>query len=217
MKKKIAAAVVLVIVSLACIVGYYLYRMWPMLSTTMGEVENTEEHQSHLAEDQPSEEENVSAVYMTTEISPEGLMNAYQALGVELTGENTAVKLSTGEPGSNYLDPDLIKDLVQYVNGTIVECNTAYEGSRTETQMHYQVAEDHGFTDIADFVIMDEDGSVSIPVEGGTRMTENLVGAHFPEYDGFLVLSHLRAMPLPDSAALLKIFPLEWLLRKESA
>lgn len=183
---------VLVIVILACIIGYYLYRMWPMLSTTMGEVENTEEHQSHLAGDQPSEEENVSTVYMTTEISPEGLMNAYQALGVELTGENTAVKLSTGEPGSNYLDPDLIKDLVQYVNGTIVECNTAYQGSRTETQMHYQVAEDHGFTDIADFVIMDEDGSVSIPVEGGTRMTENLVGAHFPEYDGFLVLSHFK-------------------------
>lgn len=192
MKKKIAGAVVLVIVILACIVGYYLYRMWPMLSTTMGRVENTEEHQSHLAGNQPSDEENVSTVYMTTEISPEGLMNAYQALGVELTGENTAVKLSTGEPGSNYLDPDLIKDLVQYVNGTIVECNTAYEGSRTETQMHYQVAEDHGFTDIADFVIMDEDGSVSITVEGGTRMTENLVGAHFPEYDGFLVLSHLK-------------------------
>ena len=192
MKKKIAAAVVLVIVILACIVGYYLYRMWPMLSTTMGEVENTEEHQSHMAGDQPSDEENVSTVYMTTEISPEGLMNAYEALGVELTGENTAVKLSTGEPGSNYLDPDLIKDLVQYVNGTIVECNTAYEGSRIETQMHYQVAEDHGFTDIADFVIMDEDGSVSIPVEGGTRMTENLVGAHFPEYDGFLVLSHFK-------------------------
>lgn len=192
MKKKIAAAVVLVIVILACIVGYYLYRMWPMLSTTMGEVENTEEHQSHMAGDQPSDVENVSTVNMTTEISPEGLMNAYEALGVELTGENTAVKLSTGEPGSNYLDPDLIKDLVQYVNGTIVECNTAYEGSRTETQMHYQVAEDHGFTDIADFVIMDEDGSVSIPVEGGTRMTENLVGAHFPEYDGFLVLSHFK-------------------------
>ena len=192
MKKKIAGAVVLVIVIAACIIGYYLYRMWPMLSTTMGRVENTEEHQSHLAGNQPSDEENVSTVYMTTEISPEGLMNAYQALGVELTGENTAVKLSTGEPGSNYLDPDLIKDLVQYVNGTIVECNTAYEGSRTETQMHYQVAEDHGFTDIADFVIMDEDGSVSITVEGGTRMTENLVGAHFPEYDGFLVLSHLK-------------------------
>ena len=192
MKKKIAGAVVLVIVILACIVGYYLYRMWPMLSTTMGRVENTEEHQSHLAGNQPSDEENVSTVYMTTDITPEGLMNAYQALGVELTGENTAVKLSTGEPGSNYLDPDLIKDLVQHVNGTIVECNTAYEGSRTETQMHYQVAADHGYTDIADFVIMDEDGSVSIPVEGGTRMTENLVGAHFPEYDGFLVLSHFK-------------------------
>lgn len=192
MKKKIAGAVVLVIVIAACIIGYYLYRMWPMLSTTMGPVENTEGHQSHLAGNQPSDEENVSTVYMTTDITPEGLMNAYQALGVELTGENTAVKLSTGEPGSNYLDPDLIKDLVQHVNGTIVECNTACEGSRTETQMHYQVAADHGYTDIADFVIMDEDGSVSIPVEGGTRMTENLVGAHFPEYDGFLVLSHFK-------------------------
>lgn len=204
MKKKIAAAVVLVIVILACIVGYYLYRMWPMLSTTMGEVENTEEHQSHMAGDQPSDVENVSTVYMTTEISPEGLMNAYEALGVELTGENTAVKLSTGEPGSNYLDPDLIKDLVQYVNGTIVECNTAYEGSRTETQMHYQVAEDHGFTDIADFVIMDEDGSVSIPVEGGTRMTENLVEAHFPEYDGFLVLSHFKGYAIAGFGGTIK-------------
>lgn len=119
-------------------------------------------------------------------------MNAYQALGVELTGDNIGVKLSTGEPGSNYLDPDLIADLVHHVNGTIVECNTAYQGSRTETQMHYQVASDHGFTDIADLVIMDEDGSATIPVEGGTRMTENLVGAHFPEYDGFLVLSHFK-------------------------
>ena len=186
-----------------CIFGavfaWYLYRMWPMLRTTMGEVEQTEEHQSHMVSersysdaDAGTSEEDVPAVYMTEEITPEGLMNAYQALGRELAGDNIAVKLSTGEPGSNYLEPDLIKDLVQHVDGTIVECNTAYEGSRTETEMHYQVAQDHGFTDIADFVIMDEDGSVSIPVEGGTRMTENLVGAHFPEYDGFLVLSHFK-------------------------
>ena len=199
MKKKIAGAVILILCIAGIIIAYYLYRMWPMLSTTMGDVEQTEEHQSHMAaegnysdmEAEPSGED-VSAVYMTTEITPEGLMNAYQALGVDLTGDNIGVKLSTGEPGSNYLDPDLIKDLVQYVDGTIVECNTAYQGSRTETGMHYQVAKDHGFTDIAAFVIMDEDGSVSIPVEGGVRMTENLVGAHFPEYDGFLVLSHFK-------------------------
>ena len=163
-----------------------------MLSTTMGRVEQTQEHQSHRASGGASDEEDVSVVYMTEEITPEGLMNAYQALGVELTGDNIGVKLSTGEPGSNYLDPDLIADLVHHVNGTIVECNTAYQGSRTETRMHYQVASDHGFTDIADLVIMDEDGSATIPVEGGTRMTENLVGAHFPEYDGFLVLSHFK-------------------------
>ena len=92
MKKKIAGAVVLVIVILACIVGYYLYRMWPMLSTTMGEVENTEEHQSHMAGDQPSDVENVSTVYMTTEISPEGLMNAYEALG-SIIGESVGEDL----------------------------------------------------------------------------------------------------------------------------
>lgn len=192
MKKKVAIAVIAVLCIAACIIAYYLYRMWPMLSTTMGRVEQTQEHQSHRASGGSSDEEDVSVVYMTEEITPEGLMNAYQALGVELTGDNIGVKLSTGEPGSNYLDSDLIADLVHHVNGTIVECNTAYQGSRTETQMHYQVASDHGFTDIADLVIMDEDGSATIPVEGGTRMTENLVGAHFPEYDGFLVLSHFK-------------------------
>ena len=133
-----------------------------------------------------------SVVYFTSDISPEGLMVVYEALNWEPTG-GVAVKLSTGEPpASNYLDPELIKDLIQSVDGTIVECNTAYGGSRTETAMHMQVAEDHGFTAIADFVVMDENGSVSLPVEGGTRLTENLVGAHFPEYDGYLVLSHFK-------------------------
>jgi len=78
------------------------------------------------------------------------------------------------------------------VDGTIVENNTAYGGQRSSTAMHYQVAEDHGFTAIADFVVLDEDGSVSLPVEGGTQLTENLVGAHFPEYDGYLVLSQFK-------------------------
>ena len=103
------------------------------------------------------------------------------------------VKLSTGEPpASNYLDPDLIKDLVQLVDGTIVENNTAYGGSRSETAMHYQVAQDHGFTDIADVVILDESGSMSLPVNGGARLTENLVGEHFDDYDSYLVLSHFK-------------------------
>lgn len=134
-----------------------------------------------------------STVYYTKEITPEAMTAIYAALGKELTGEKIAVKLSTGEPpASNYLDPNLIKDLVQQVNGTIVECNTAYGGSRASTAMHYQVAKDHGFTDIADVVILDEEGSVSLPVTGGTRLTENFVGAHFPEYNGYLVLSHFK-------------------------
>lgn len=134
-----------------------------------------------------------TVVCYTSDISPEAMVAAYDGLGTGLTGENIAVKLSTGEPpASNYLDPDLIADLVQQVKGTIVENNTAYGGQRSGTAMHYQVAEDHGFTDIADFVVLDEDGSTSLPVEGGTQLTENLVGAHFPEYDGYLVLSHFK-------------------------
>ena len=131
-------------------------------------------------------------VYMTTDISPDGLMAVYEALAWTPTG-NVAVKLSTGEPpNSNYLKPELVKDLVQLVNGTIVECNTAYGGSRAETAMHMQVAEDHGFTAIADVDIQDANGSMSIPVVGGTQLTENFVGASFADYDSYLVLSHFK-------------------------
>jgi len=129
---------------------------------------------------------------MTANITPEGLMAIYEALDWTPVGK-VAVKLSTGEPpASNYLRPELIKDVVQAVDGTIVECNTAYGGSRASTEMHYQVAKDHGFNDIADVVILDEDGSVSLPVSGGIRLSENFVGAHFPEYDSYLVLSHFK-------------------------
>ena len=133
-----------------------------------------------------------SVVYMTADISPEGLMSVYQSLGWTPKGE-VAVKLSTGEPpASNYLDPELIKELIQSVNGTIVECNTAYGGARIETAMHMQVAEDHGFTAIADVDILDAEGSMSLPVEGGMRLSENLVGSHFGNYDSYLVLSHFK-------------------------
>lgn len=133
-----------------------------------------------------------SAVYMTTDISPEGLMKVYRGLSWMPSGK-VAVKLSTGEPpASNYLSPDLIKELVQSVDGTIVECNTAYGGSRASNEMHYQVAEDHGFTKIADFQILDENGSMELPVHGGSRLTENYVGAHFSEYGSYLVLSHFK-------------------------
>lgn len=131
-------------------------------------------------------------VYFTADISPDGLMAVYQALGAEPTGK-IAVKLSTGEPpSSNYLQPELIKELVQSLDGTIVECNTAYGGRRDSTDYHLQVAKDHGFTDIADFDIMDSEGEISLPVTGGEILQENYVGSHFENYDYFVVLSHFK-------------------------
>lgn len=131
-------------------------------------------------------------VYFTSDISPEGLVAVYEKLGWNPTGK-VAVKLSTGEPpASNYLRPELIKNLVQAVDGTIVECNTAYGGSRSQAAMHYQVAKDHGFTDVADFQILDEDGSMSLTVNGGSVLKENFVGKAFADYEDYLILSHFK-------------------------
>ena len=141
---------------------------------------------------QPEAAQGTPVVYMTRAVTPEGLMAVCQALQWEPQGR-VAVKLSTGEPpASNYLRPELIAGLVQSLDGTIVECNTAYGGSRAETAMHYQVAEDHGFTAIADFQILDEEGSMTLPVQDGTRLSENYVGAAFEDYDSYLVLSHFK-------------------------
>lgn len=137
-------------------------------------------------------DESAPVVYFTSDISSEGLMAVYNQLGFEPEG-NVAIKLSTGEPpASNYLDPNLIKDLVQFVDGTIVECNTAYGGSRSETAMHKQVAEDHGFTAIADVDIMDEEGSMEILIEGGDSISIDYVGTHLANYDSMITLSHFK-------------------------
>jgi uncharacterized Fe-S center protein len=134
----------------------------------------------------------VPRVYMTTDISPAGLAAMYDALGRKLNGK-VAVKISTGEPGGHhFLDPNLIKGLVQSVNGAIVESNTAYGGRRASTALHKLVAQEHGFTAIAPVDILDEDGSLSLPVAGGKNLKENFVGAHFANYDSYLVLSHFK-------------------------
>ena len=160
------------------------------------DTETTQQEQqiadSEATRQQPEAAQGTPVVYMTRAVTPEGLMAVYQALQWEPQGR-VAVKLSTGEPpASNYLRPELIAGLVQSLDGTIVECNTAYGGSRAETAMHYQVAEDHGFTAIADFQILDEEGSMTLPVQGGTRLSENYVGAAFDDYDSYLVLSHFK-------------------------
>lgn len=148
--------------------------------------------ESESEDNQAPQSAAMPVVYMTADISSEGLMAIYEALDASPTGR-IAVKLSTGEPGSNYLRTDLIGQLVEsFENPTIVECNTAYGGSRSNTAMHYQVAEDHGYTAIADVDIMDENGSMTLPVSGGDNLTENYVGASFADYDYYIVLSHFK-------------------------
>ena len=131
-------------------------------------------------------------VYFTSDISAEGLVRLYQQLGWQPTGK-VAVKISTGEPpASNYLRPELIGDLVRLVDGTIVECNTAYGGSRSSAAMHKQVAEDHGFTAIADFDLLDEEGEVEWPVTGGDRLSYIIIGSHSENYTDWVILSHYK-------------------------
>lgn len=133
-----------------------------------------------------------SVVYMTRDISPAGLMKAYEALGVKPQGK-VAVKLSTGEGGNtHYLQPALIRDLVQRLDGTIVECNTAYAGTRNESSKHWETIKEHGFMEIAPVDLQDEEGEIEIPIEGGKRLTSDTVGSHFPNYDYYVVLSHFK-------------------------
>jgi uncharacterized Fe-S center protein len=169
---------------------------------------DTELHESYNVENMRKDGKNIgtsSVVYMTKDISPEGLKKIYEALNVNPTGK-VAIKLSTGESGNpNHLSPTLIKDLVQSVNGTIIECNTAYSGSkRAETAMHLEVAKEHGFTEIADVDIMGKDGYISIPVTGGRHLDENWVGKNFKNYDFIIVLSHFKGHPMAGFGGALK-------------
>ncbi len=139
---------------------------------------------------QPAEE--APKVYFTRAITPEALVRLYQALGREAEGK-VAVKLSTGEPGGHtFLRPDLIADLVRKLDGTIVECNTAYGGGRASTADHLKAAEAHGFTAIAPVDIMDAEGETALPVSGGRHLKEDFVGSHLTDYDFVVVLSHFK-------------------------
>ncbi len=145
-----------------------------------------------------------SVVYMTKEITPEALINIYKALGVPAEGR-VAVKISTGESAkSNYLRPELIKDLVQMVNGTIVECNTAYGGNRSTTANHRKAIEERGFNQIAAVDIMDEDDTMHLPVTDTKHLKYNIVGSHLANYDFMINLAHFKGHAMGGFGGVLK-------------
>lgn len=147
---------------------------------------------------------DTSVVFMTQEISPAALVRIYEALGRPATGR-VAVKISTGESGGhNYLQPRLIAQLVNTVDGTLVECNTAYGGSRAGTEKHWQTIKEHGFLDIAKVDIMDEDGDFTIPVEDTTWIHYDRVGSHLQNYDFMINLAHFKGHAMGGYGGALK-------------
>lgn len=173
-----------------------------MLCSCGSKSNQQESAQEPVAEPESTE----SVVYMTTEITPEALINIYEALGVKPEADQrVAVKISTGEPGGhNFLQPDLIKDLVQKVNGTIVECNTAYAGRRNTTEEHWKAIKEHGFMDIAEVDIMDEEGEIRIPVRDTTHIKYDIVGDHIQNYDFMINLAHFKGHAMGGFGGVLK-------------
>ena len=145
-----------------------------------------------------------SAVYFTRDISPESLVRIYKALGREATGR-VAVKISTGEAGGhNYLKPTLISALIDEVNGTIVECNTAYPGKRNTFAEHWATIHDHGFDSIAAVDLMDEQGDLRIPVSDRRHIKYNIVGNHLANYDFMINLAHFKGHAMGGFGGVLK-------------
>ncbi|MCM1505178.1 MAG: DUF362 domain-containing protein [Muribaculum sp.] len=138
-----------------------------------------------------------STVYLTKEITPDALVKIYKALGRPANGERVAVKISTGEAGNpNYLKPDLIRNLVDTVQGTIVECNTAYGGARASFGAHWKTIHEHGFDSIAPVDLMDEDGQMKIPVKDHAHLKYDIVGSHLPRYTYMVNLAHFKGHPM---------------------
>lgn len=146
----------------------------------------------------------MAKVYYSKEISPEALVRVYEALGVSLNGK-VGVKVSTGERGSKgYLKADLIGPFVKSLGGTIVECNTAYDGARNFADEHLEVAREHGFMDYADVDIMDAEGEMKIPVAKGKHLEYDIVGSHLADYDAIVNLAHAKGHAMGGFGANLK-------------
>ncbi|MDE7458333.1 MAG: DUF362 domain-containing protein, partial [Muribaculaceae bacterium] len=141
--------------------------------------------------------EEVPTVYYIKDITPENIVKVYEALGRKADGKNIGIKISTGESNkSNHLDTALIADFVRLVNGTFIECNTAYVGNRNTTEAHLATAKEHGFTDLAGLAILDAEGEIELPVEGGKYLKKDIVGKNIDNYDFLIVLSHFKGHPM---------------------
>lgn len=146
----------------------------------------------------------MAKVYFTKEITPQAMIRMYEAMGVKLPGR-VAVKLHSGEVGNqNFLRPDFMKPVIDYVKGTIVECNTAYEGKRNTTAEHWETMKLHGWTDIAGVDILDEKGELELAVPEGRCIKKNFVGEGIKNYDSMLVLSHFKGHPMGGFGGALK-------------
>jgi uncharacterized Fe-S center protein len=138
-----------------------------------------------------TEQAGGSKVYFTTDISAKGILAAYRALGVPVSGR-VAVKLHMGEPGNqNFLRPELLRDLINQVNGSFVDSNTAYGGRRGNAAAHLEAARDHGFT-YAPVDILDADGEVKLPIRGGKHLPEAVLGSHIMNYDWIISVAHFK-------------------------
>ena len=144
-------------------------------------------------------------VYFTKEITPESVVKMYEKLGVNLPGK-VAVKLHSGEQGNqNYIRPEFVKAIVEKVNGTVVECNTAYDGARNSTEKHKKLIEDHGWTKYFDVDLMDAEGpDLELKIPNGKVIKENFVGKDIQKYDSMLVLSHFKGHPMGGYGGALK-------------
>lgn len=144
-------------------------------------------------------------VYFTSEVTSESLVRVYEALGIELKGR-VAVKLHSGEQGNkNYLKPEFVEDLVKRVNGTVVECNTAYPGARNTTEKHKKLMEEHEWTKYFDVDIMDAEGpDMELEIPNGIQIKKNYVGKNIKNYDSMLVLSHFKGHAMGGFGGALK-------------
>ena len=145
-----------------------------------------------------------SKVYFTKNITPESVIKIYEALGVELPGK-VGLKVHSGEVGNqNFIKPQFWKPMIDKVKGTIIECNTAYEGKRNTSEAHWETMKLHGWTDVAKVDIMDEEGEIELPIKNGKRIKTNYVGNHLKNYDSILVLSHFKGHPMGGFGGALK-------------